>query len=48
MPRMIDLYRAGKLNLDDLVVRHYALEQINEAYADLDAGEIGRGAIVFD
>ena len=48
MPRMIDLYQAGKLNLDDLVVRHYSLEQINEAYADLDAGEIGRGAIVFD
>ena len=24
------------------------LDQINEAYADLDRGEIGRGAIMFD
>ena len=48
MPVMVDLYQSGKLNLDDLVVRHYTLDQINEAYADLDRGEIGRGAIMFD
>lgn len=46
-PRLVDLYLAGKLNLDDLVVRHYSLDQVNEAYADLDHGEVGRGAIVF-
>ena len=38
---------AGKLNLDELVVRHYTLDQINEAYDDMDKGEIGRGVIVF-
>ena len=48
MPVMVDLYQSGKLNLDDLVVRHYTLDQVNEAYADLDRGEIGRGAIMFD
>ena len=48
MPVMVDLYQSGKLNLDDLVVRHYTLDQINEAYDDLDRGEIGRGAIMFD
>ena len=48
MPVMVDMYRSGKLNLDDLVVRHYTLDQINEAYDDLDRGEIGRGAIMFD
>jgi NDMA-dependent alcohol dehydrogenase len=48
MPTMVDLYQSGKLNLDDLVVRHYSLDQINEAYGDMDKGEIGRGAIVFD
>ena len=47
MPTMVDLYLSGKLNLDDLVVRHYSLDQINEAYGDMDKGEIGRGAIVF-
>ncbi len=48
MPTMVDLYLSGKLNLDDLVVRHYSLDQINEAYEDMDKGEVGRGAIVFD
>ena len=47
MPRLVDMYQAGKLNLDDLVVRHYSLNQVNEAYDDMDRGEIGRGAIVF-
>ena len=47
MPTMVDMYRSGKLNLDELVVRHYSLDQINEAYGDMDKGEIGRGAIVF-
>jgi NDMA-dependent alcohol dehydrogenase len=48
MPMLVDLYLAGKLNLDDLVVRHYALDQVNEAYGDMDRGEVGRGAIMFD
>ena len=48
MPTMVDLYLSGKLNLDDLVVRRYSLDRINEAYGDMDAGEVGRGAIVFD
>jgi NDMA-dependent alcohol dehydrogenase len=47
MPTMVDLYRSGKLNLDDLVVRHYTLDQVNQAYDDMDRGEVGRGAIVF-
>ena len=46
-PKLANLYLAGKLNLDDLVVRHYSLEQINEAYDDMTQGEIGRGAIMF-
>ena len=47
MPIMVDLYRSGKLNLDELVVRHYSLDQINEAYGDMDKGEVGRGAIMY-
>ena len=48
MPKMVDLYQSGKLNLDDLVVRHYTLDQINQAYDDMDQGEVGRGAIMFE
>ncbi len=47
MPRYIALAQAGKLDLDSLVTRHYPLEDINEAYAALERGEVGRGLIVF-
>jgi S-(hydroxymethyl)glutathione dehydrogenase/alcohol dehydrogenase len=47
MPRYIALAQAGKLDLDALVTRRYPLEEINEAYAALDRGEVGRGVIVF-
>ncbi|HEX6349698.1 MAG TPA: Zn-dependent alcohol dehydrogenase [Candidatus Dormibacteraeota bacterium] len=47
MPRILDLYRQGKLQLDALLRRHYPLERINEAYADLQGPEPGRGVITF-
>jgi Zn-dependent alcohol dehydrogenase len=47
MPKYIALARAGKLDLDAPVTRRYPLEEINEAYAALDRGDVGRGVIVF-
>lgn len=47
MPRYIALAQAGQLDLDALVTRRYPLAEINEAYAALDRGEVGRGLIVF-
>ncbi len=46
-PLYADLYGRGLLDLDRLVSRTYALEQINEAYADMLGGAIARGLIVF-
>ena len=45
MPRMVDLYMSGHLNLDALVTRTYHLDEINKAYEDLVRGEVGRGVI---
>jgi S-(hydroxymethyl)glutathione dehydrogenase/alcohol dehydrogenase len=45
-PLYAELYQRGQLDLDRLVSRTYALEQINEAYADMLAGAIARGVIV--
>ena len=45
MPRMVDLYMNGQLDLDALITRNYHLEEINEAYDDLNSGGIGRGLI---
>jgi S-(hydroxymethyl)glutathione dehydrogenase/alcohol dehydrogenase len=47
MPRMVDLYLGGRLDLDGLVTRRYRLDQVNEAYEDLERGGIGRGVIEF-
>lgn len=47
MPRLVDMYRRGVLEIDKLVTRRYALDQINEAYQDLDSGKVGRGVIKF-
>jgi S-(hydroxymethyl)glutathione dehydrogenase / alcohol dehydrogenase len=47
MPRILDLYRQGRLQLDELVTRTYSLEEINEAYADLQSSQAGRGVIAF-
>ena len=46
IPRLLGLYEAGKLKLDELVTRRYALEQINEGYQDMRDGKNIRGVIV--
>lgn len=43
--RFVDLYLAGKLKLDQLVTREWRLDQINEAFAAMNAGEVARGII---
>jgi S-(hydroxymethyl)glutathione dehydrogenase/alcohol dehydrogenase len=47
MPRLLSLYRAGKLKLDELVTRTYQLEEVNEAFTDMLNGEVARGVIRF-
>jgi S-(hydroxymethyl)glutathione dehydrogenase/alcohol dehydrogenase len=46
-PRMLNLYRAGKLKLDELISREYSLEKINEAFDALRHGEVARSIIRF-
>ena len=45
MPRLLDLYAAGRLDLDRLVTRTYALEDVNDAFADMNAGVVARGVL---
>jgi len=47
IPRLLDLYRAGTLKIDELVTRTYSLDQVNAGYTDLEAGRLLRGAIIF-
>lgn len=45
IPEILPLYRLGHLELDDMVTREYALEQINEGYRDMLEGRNIRGVI---
>ncbi len=44
--KLIEMYRAGRLLLDELLTRTYPLEQINEAYAALERGEVARSLVL--
>jgi S-(hydroxymethyl)glutathione dehydrogenase/alcohol dehydrogenase len=46
--RQIDLYRAGRLKLDELVTQRYPLASINQAVADMLAGRNIRGVIMHE
>jgi S-(hydroxymethyl)glutathione dehydrogenase/alcohol dehydrogenase len=47
IPKLIDLYRAGTLKLDELLTRTYPFKEINEAYAALERGEVARSVVTF-
>jgi len=47
IPDLLSLYRAGELKLAELITRRYPLAEINQGYADLEAGTNLRGVVVF-
>ena len=46
-PRMLGLYMAGRLKLDELITRRYSIDEAPQAFADLESGKNARGVIVF-
>jgi S-(hydroxymethyl)glutathione dehydrogenase/alcohol dehydrogenase len=47
-PRILDLHRTGVLDLEALISRRIALEEVDEAFAAMAAGETVRSVIVFE
>ena len=47
VPMLVDLYRQGRLKLDELVSGRYPLEEVNAAIAGVTKGEALRNVIVF-
>jgi len=48
MPRYIDFYLQGRLNLDDMVSKRARLENVNEAFESMKKGEVARTVLMFD
>src|SRR6476469_4019136 len=48
IPKILGLYQAGDLKLDEIITKTYKLEEVNEGYDDLLAGKNVRGVMVHE
>jgi S-(hydroxymethyl)glutathione dehydrogenase/alcohol dehydrogenase len=48
MPRYIDFYMQGRLKLDEMISRRGKLEDVNEAFRAMKAGEVARTVLMFN
>ncbi len=46
-PRLINLYRGGRLKLDELITHRYSIDEAPQAFDDLANGRNARGMILF-
>ena len=47
-PRLLNLYRQGRLKLDELISRSFPLEEVNAAFDVLSNGEVARSVLTFE
>ncbi len=47
-PRLLDLYKTGKLKLDELVSRRFTLEEIDKSFEVLAEGDVARSVLTFE
>jgi S-(hydroxymethyl)glutathione dehydrogenase / alcohol dehydrogenase len=48
MPKYIDFYMQGRLKLDEMITRRMQLEDLNEAFRAMKAGEVARQVLMFN
>jgi S-(hydroxymethyl)glutathione dehydrogenase/alcohol dehydrogenase len=48
IPRWLEFYRQGRLRLDEMVSARRPLDDINEAFRSMRAGEVARNVLVFE
>jgi S-(hydroxymethyl)glutathione dehydrogenase / alcohol dehydrogenase len=48
MPKYIDFYMQGRLKLDEMITRRGRLEDVNDAFRAMKAGEVARTVLMFD
>ena len=44
---LLELYKAGRIHLEQLITNRYRLEEINKGFKDLEAGKNVRGVIIY-
>ncbi|MFD8339313.1 Zn-dependent alcohol dehydrogenase [Streptomyces solisilvae] len=48
IPRLVDLYLGGRLNLDDLISARITLDEVNDGFSRLKSGAVARSVIKFE
>jgi S-(hydroxymethyl)glutathione dehydrogenase/alcohol dehydrogenase len=48
MPKYVDFYQRGLLRLDEMITRRGKLEDVNEAFRAMKAGEVARTVLMFE
>jgi S-(hydroxymethyl)glutathione dehydrogenase/alcohol dehydrogenase len=48
MPKYIDFYLQGRLNLDDMISQRRKLDDVNDAFRAMKAGEVARTVLMFN
>jgi S-(hydroxymethyl)glutathione dehydrogenase / alcohol dehydrogenase len=48
MPRYLDFYLQGRLKLDEMISKRGKLEDVNEAFRAMKAGEVARTVLMFE
>ncbi len=48
IPILLELYRQGRLHLDELITARRPLADVNDAFRAMTAGEVARTVLVFD
>jgi NDMA-dependent alcohol dehydrogenase len=47
VPKLVDLYKKGELKLDELISRTISLDEVNDAFAAMQTGEVARSVIQY-
>ena len=48
IPKLIELWRNGQIDLDGLVTKTYTLDGVNDGYEDMRDGKNIRGVMVYE
>ena len=46
VPKLRELWKSGELKLKELISKEVTVDQVNEAFADMQAGTVARSVIV--
>ena len=45
MPKLLELWKSGELKLEELISKEITVDDVNTAFADMQAGTVARSVI---